>query len=1160
MPPAFWKRPSLEAFRRRKSGGPRLSWGRRNKQKIEHPDSPSSILQIEEIQHHEVPEQPREVVVPMDDEISRLSMPSLIEDDAARAADGVAVVSEERSLEAGTAMKNEKHLKIPESYSQERLRPEEDNCLEEVVMKVSSSDGSTLAENEQPVEDRESITPCDRQVESSSENLKSEDANRVDKVDVTMPSSDGFMTYEKELPVEDTVPITYNSPIEFPAKSMDLIGRRVKVRESLSDARKRGKIGTVTGWKDGITITMECDDGASIRIRVANIDFVEKSDGQPPFQSESTQDRIEMPKTTIDQEDPILYSGVDSISTFRYKSPTEVPGNCPAIIGKHVKVRDSLSDSAKRGKIGMIVEWKTRNTVTLKCEDGQSFGVRLSSIDFVNQQTQSNFSQRPLNTVNQNSNTCLDETPSCRISDSFQIANSNSTEMLVTAQVNVNESDVSDSNIGVESNPGSRPYGKEEAEALDKIIVPEKKLTEAPSATENDPVFRYKNPIEVPANDELMIRRRVKVKDSLRDSKKRGKFGVVVRWKNRSTVEVLCDDGSKFGVQLDSIHFTHGNELQEQSHAGKNFTSTTRPVSQTSTRRITRNSEATKPKTQSRREPRRNRKSPKEGDQLPPDVCSAWIAPQNPLAAPKFGAFRVEKLVVRKDEYGETTFLNNVLKERKLVVDVPLSGSLATKSIEKRVKDKSGNVHELVSCKTYEESSGFKFAKRKVARVIYAQTQGPDLEPFAVDEYLLRLGDFTTIPPRKIAARLELFQSPSSLGIVSHEDDSWFQRIPDLGYVGGGFIHEDTLLDVLKRAGMGEAGAKRVAAVQVRIFVPSMGIFKGMLVKKRTRNGAPIELPCSMQKVLESSHPQRFEGSSILICRGKVHPSPGSTNEFIGRKLSKERKPPPPKTFKADIKKKPLTQMIFRLWETMGVPKDICERYRKESVLPDRRNHAWLVGVPDPTGCLPPDTVFVPGMKDQGACNFFVTRCPCYAHEHGRKFHSLTQKPLGMSSDDWDWLNNFSFGVIIFSNPRPGMMSIPERIANGDLDGDLYLVCWDKEVVECMSAHPLVDQPAEDNGKLSTVPSNPHWFDEAQDVMIENLKFEMSSLIGALYKLAEKIANKSEQKLNDPDALALFEAYNQALEYHKHGRPICLPRHLIEQLKPKLRPLVQPVD
>jgi RNA-dependent RNA polymerase len=139
-------------------------------------------------------------------------------------------------------------------------------------------------------------------------------------------------------------------------------------------------------------------------------------------------------------------------------------------------------------------------------------------------------------------------------------------------------------------------------------------------------------------------------------------------------------------------------------------------------------------------------------------------------------------------------------------------------------------------------------------------------------------------------------------------------------------------------------------------------------------------------------------------------------------------------------------------------------------------------------------------------------------------------------------------------------MSLPERIANGDLDGDLYLVCWDKEVVDSMTALPLEDQKAEDDGQLATVPSIKEWFHEAQDVMIDNLRFESKNLIGALYNLAKDIADKSEKKLNDPDALALFEAYNEALEYQKLGRPIRLPQHLTGALKPLLQSYVEPLD
>lgn len=108
--------------------------------------------------------------------------------------------------------------------------------------------------------------------------------------------------------------------------------------------------------------------------------------------------------------------------------------------------------------------------------------------------------------------------------------------------------------------------------------------------------------------------------------------------------------------------------------------------------------------------------------------------------------------------------------------------------------------------------------------------------------------------------------------------------------------------------------------------------------------------------------------------------------------------------------------MIFRLWQTMGVTKEMCDEYKKESTNVDRRNHAWCVGVPDPTNSLPLDTIFIPGMKTCQPLEIFITRCPCYAYEHGQKLKLVSIKPKKMSDKDWNWLNDdLNFGVVIFS-------------------------------------------------------------------------------------------------------------------------------------------------
>jgi RNA dependent RNA polymerase len=172
----------------------------------------------------------------------------------------------------------------------------------------------------------------------------------------------------------------------------------------------------------------------------------------------------------------------------------------------------------------------------------------------------------------------------------------------------------------------------------------------------------------------------------------------------------------------------------------------------------------------------------------------------------------------------------------------------------------------------------------------------------------------------------------------------------------------------------------------------------------------------------------------------------------------------------------------------------------------------------------------------------------------------VTSRPESMSVAHWEWLNSLDFGCIIFANPRPGQKSMPERIAKGDLDGDLYLVCWDEQVLSFIQAEPLVDEPSEDDDAaahaiMSQLEEDPEWFRNAQNVMIDaRLVNDMSRLTGKCYKLAESIADAACNKrlmLRHPDAMALMQAYTDALEFKKHGGKIMLPLHLHDKILPR---------
>jgi RNA dependent RNA polymerase len=67
---------------------------------------------------------------------------------------------------------------------------------------------------------------------------------------------------------------------------------------------------------------------------------------------------------------------------------------------------------------------------------------------------------------------------------------------------------------------------------------------------------------------------------------------------------------------------------------------------------------------------------------------------------------------------------------------------------------------------------------------------------------------------------------------------------------------------------------------------------------------------------------------------------------------------------------------------------------------------------------------------------------------------NVSTKPDTLSNDDWDYLMRSPFGSIIFATPKVGIMPIPDINANGDLDGDLFFICWNDEILQSLNAVP----------------------------------------------------------------------------------------------------------
>jgi hypothetical protein len=109
------------------------------------------------------------------------------------------------------------------------------------------------------------------------------------------------------------------------------------------------------------------------------------------------------------------------------------------------------------------------------------------------------------------------------------------------------------------------------------------------------------------------------------------------------------------------------------------------------------------------------------------------------------------------------------------------------------------------------------------------------------------------------------------------------------------------------------------------------------------------------------------------------------------------------------------------------------------------------------TGFLPPGHIFVTGLTIQKEGtqkrlqSVLITRSPCVNPDDVQILPILTKRPPKMPSSTWMWLNQLHFGVVIFPlSQSSSEVSLPETIASGDLDGDLYFTCWDSHIISCL--------------------------------------------------------------------------------------------------------------
>lgn len=154
----------------------------------------------------------------------------------------------------------------------------------------------------------------------------------------------------------------------------------------------------------------------------------------------------------------------------------------------------------------------------------------------------------------------------------------------------------------------------------------------------------------------------------------------------------------------------------------------------------------------------------------------------------------------------------------------------------------------------------------------------------------------------------------------------------------------------------------------------------------------------------------------------------------------------------------------------------------------------------------------MPGIqsKDCGR-KVFLTRYPCTEKSDGRLLDLVIgYRPTGMSIDNWNHLQSYPFGFVIFGPSSNPEKSLPEYIGESDLDGDLYHVFWDYDLIDLMN-----QRSTESDGDSESYDDN---FECVDFKIYEDGKSKLATIVGSVDEEMVKVQVDKEiriMNLND---------------------------------------------
>ncbi|KAJ8753540.1 hypothetical protein K2173_022781 [Erythroxylum novogranatense] len=120
--------------------------------------------------------------------------------------------------------------------------------------------------------------------------------------------------------------------------------------------------------------------------------------------------------------------------------------------------------------------------------------------------------------------------------------------------------------------------------------------------------------------------------------------------------------------------------------------------------------------------------------------------------------------------------------------------------------------------------------------------------------------------------------------------------------------------------------------------------------------------------------------------------------------------------------------------------------------------------------------------------------------------------------------------------PQKGKRPHPNECSGGDLDGDLYFICWDKDLIPCQ-----IETPMDYFGRRPRIMDHNVTLEEIQKFFVD---YMINDTLGAISTAHLVHADREPEKARSKECLMLADLHSMAVDFAKTGAPAEMPKYL----------------